>query len=120
MQKDRLSGISTEFKRALSDIIKNDISDPRVSEMASVTHVELSRDLKYAKAYISVYDTEKMKKSTIETLGHAEHYIKNEIGSHIRIRRLPQIKFILDTSIEYSSRISEMLKEVSDDGSKAD
>ena len=66
MSKDRLSGISAEFKRALSDIIKN------------------------------------------------------EIGSHIRIRRLPQIKFILDTSIEYSSRISEMLKEVSDDGSKSD
>ncbi len=112
MQKDRTSVIASEFKRVLSDVIKSEIKDPRVSEMASVTHVELSRDLKYAKAYISVYDTDKLKKSTIETLTHAEHYIKNEVGARMRMRRLPQITFLLDTSIEYSSKISEMLKKV--------
>lgn len=110
--KDRLTGIQAEFKRTLSDIIKGEIKDPRVSAMASVTHVELTRDLKYAKAYISVYDTEKLKKSTIETLTHAEHYIKNEIGRRMRMRRLPEITFLLDTSIEYSSKIAEMLKKV--------
>lgn len=112
MPKDRLSGITTEFKRALSEIIRTEIDDPRVSEMASVTHVDLSKDLKYAKVYISVYDTEKKKKSTIETLTHAEHFIKNEIGRRIRIRRLPEIKFFLDGSIEYSNKISEILKKV--------
>jgi len=112
VQKDRTSAIQSEFKRVLSDIIKTDIKDPRVSEMASVTHVDLSRDLKYAKVYISVYDSDKLKKSTIETLTHAEHFIKNEIGSRMRMRRLPEITFILDTSIEYSSKISEILKKV--------
>ena len=120
MSKDRLAGISNEIRRALSDIIRNDIKDPRVSEMTSVTHVDVSRDLKYAKVYISVYDTEKKKKSTIETLTHAEHYIKNELGAHIRIRRLPEMTFILDSSIEYSSKISEMLKKVSDDDAEQD
>jgi len=112
VQKDRVSAIQAEFKRALSDIIRSGIKDPRVSEMTSVTRVDLTRDLKYAKAYISVFDTDKMKKSTIETLTHAEHYIKNEIGARIRIRRLPEITFVLDGSIEYSSKISEMLKKV--------
>jgi ribosome-binding factor A len=112
VHKDRTSVIQSEFKRVLSEIIKNEMKDPRISEMASVTHVELSRDLKYAKAYISVYDTEKLKKSTIETLTHAEHFIKNEVGARMRMRRLPEIKFILDTSIEYSSKISEILKKV--------
>lgn len=112
MQKDRISVIQSEFKRVLSDIIKNEMKDPRISEMASVTRVELSRDLKYAKAYISVYDSDKLKKSTIETLTHAEHFIKNEVGARMRLRRLPEIKFLLDTSIEYSSRISELLKKV--------
>ena len=112
MSKDRIVAISTEFRRVLSEIIRNDIKDPRVSEMASVTHVEITKDLKYAKAYISVFDTDKLKKSTIETLTHAQHYIKNEIGARLRIRRLPEITFILDTSIEYSSKISEMLKNV--------
>ncbi len=112
MSKNRIAGIESEFKRALSDIIRNDMKDPRVSEMASVTRVEISKDLRYAKAYISVFDTEKKKASTIETLAHAEHFIKNEIGARINIRRLPEISFILDTSIEYSSHISELLKKV--------
>jgi ribosome-binding factor A len=112
VQKDRISAIQSEFKRVLSDIIKSEMKDPRISEMASVTHVELSRDLKYAKVYISVYDTDKLKKSTIETLTHAQHYIKNEVGARMRMRRLPEITFLLDTSIEYSSKISEMLKKV--------
>ncbi len=112
MSKNRLAGIESEFKRALSDIIRNDIKDPRVSDMSTVTRVEISKDLRYAKAYISVYDDDKMKKSTIETLTHAEHYIKNDIGKHISIRRLPEIKFILDNSIEYSTKITEILKKV--------
>ncbi len=112
MSKNRLAGIESEFKRALSEIIRNEIKDPRVSEMASVTRVEISKDLRYAKAYISVFDTDKKKASTIETLSHAEHYIKNEIGSKINIRRLPEISFVLDTSIEYSSKITELLKKV--------
>ena len=112
MPKDRLAGIKSEFKRAVSDIIRSDIKDPRVSEMTSITHVDISRDLKYAKVFISVYDTDKKKKSTLESLTHAEHFIKNEIGARIRIRRLPQITFILDDSIEYSSKINEMLKKV--------
>jgi ribosome-binding factor A len=107
-----MAGIESEFKRALSDIIRNDMKDPRISEMASVTRVEISRDLRYAKAYISIFDTDKKKSSTIETLNHAEHFIKNEIGARINIRRLPEISFILDSSIEYSSRISELLKKV--------
>ena len=112
MPKDRLSGIQSELKKVLSDIIRNDMKDPRVSEMASVTRVEITRDLKYAKVYISVFDTEKKKNSTIETLSHAKHHIKNEIGARMRIRRLPEITFLLDTSIEYSTKISEMLKKV--------
>jgi ribosome-binding factor A len=110
--KDRLAVIESEFKRALSDIIRNEMNDPRISEMASIKRVEISKDLKYAKVYISVFDNDKKKASTIETLTHAEHFIKNEIGARINIRRLPEITFILDTSIEYSSRINELLKNV--------
>lgn len=111
MGKDRLTVIESEFKRALSEVI-NEMKDPRISVMTSVTRVEITRDLSLAKAYISVYGDEKKKKSTIETLSHAEHFIKNEIGSKIKIRRLPEIKFFSDTSIEYSSRINELLKKV--------
>lgn len=111
MPKHRLAGIESEFKRALSEIIR-EMKDPRVSEMSSVTRVDISKDLRYAKAYISVFDTDKKKASTIETLTHAQHFVKNEIGARINIRRLPEITFILDTSMEYSSKITELLKNV--------
>jgi ribosome-binding factor A len=109
--KDRIAGIESEFKRAVSEVIK-EMNDPRVSEMASVTRVDISRDLMYAKVYISIFDNDKKKNSTIETLNHAQHHIKNEIGARIKIRRLPEVTFILDNSIEYSSHISELLKKV--------
>jgi ribosome-binding factor A len=109
--KDRLAVIESEFKRALSEVIK-DMKDPRVSEMTSVTRVDITRDLSYAKAYISIFDAEKKQKSTIETLTHAQHFIKNEIGARIKLRRLPEIKFIHDSSIEYSSHIADLLKKV--------
>ena len=112
MANHRLAGIESELKRALCDIIMNDMTDPRMSEMTSVTHVEISRDLKYAKVFISVFDSDKKKKSTIETLTHAQHHIKNEIGARVRLRRLPELTFILDDSIEYSNRITEILKKV--------
>lgn len=111
MAKNRLAVIESEFKKALSEVI-SEMKDPRISGMTSVTRIEISRDLSCAKAYISVYDDEKKKKSTFETLAHAEHFIKNEIGSKISIRRLPEIRFIPDYSIEYGSRINELLKKV--------
>jgi ribosome-binding factor A len=109
--KDRLAVIESEFRKVLSEII-NEMKDPRISGMSSVTRVELTRDLSYAKAYISIFGDEKSKKSTIETLTHAEHFIKNEIGARIKLRRLPELKFINDTSMEYSSHIADLLKKV--------
>lgn len=111
MPKDRLAVIESEFRKSLSEVIK-EMKDPRISEMASVTRVEITRDLSFAKAYISVFDTEKNKKSTIETLTHAQHFIKNEVAGRIKLRRLPEIHFILDSSIEYSSHIADLLKKV--------
>lgn len=113
MPNDRIIRIAGELKKALSFIIHDDIKDPRISPMASVTKVELTRDLKYAKAHVSIYDTEEMRKSTIEALTHAEGFIKKELSRHVKIRSMPSIAFLLDDSIEYSIRIGKILEQVS-------
>jgi len=112
MANDRIIRIAGEIKRALSFIIHDEIKDPRISAMASVTKVELTRDLKYAKAYISIFDTEEKKKATMEALQHAEGFIKKHLGESVKIRSIPSISFVLDDSIEYSIKISRILEEV--------
>lgn len=112
MADDRVKRIAAEIKKALSFIIKEEIRDPRISEMASVIKVELTKDIKFAKVFISVYDTKDRENSTIEALAHAEGFIKKLLGLKVKLRRMPELSFVLDDSIEYSIKISRIIEEV--------
>lgn len=112
MPADRTIRIAQEMKKTIGVIISSEIKDPRISPMTSVMKVELTRDLKYAKVYVSVYDKEEVKKSTIEALTHAQGYIKKLLGERIDMRRMPSIKFVLDDSIDASINIAKILKDI--------
>ena len=117
MPTDRTTRIAQEMKRELSVIIAQEVKDPRISAMTSVLKVDLTRDLKYAKVYISVYDTEEKKHETIDALTHAEGFIRRLVGERVEIRRLPTFQFVLDNSIDHSIRIAKLLKEIGAKGS---
>ncbi len=112
MADDRVKRIAAEIKKALSFIIKEEINDPRISEMASIIKVELTKDIKFAKVFISVYDTKDRKNSTIEALAHAGGFIRKLLGAKVKLRRIPELTFVLDDSIEYSIKISRIIEEV--------
>ena len=112
MANQRTIRLTEELKRLLSDIIRNDVKDDRMSPMASVTHVEMTPDLKYAKAYISVYNNEKKRKGTIDAFNHGASFIRTKLSRKMKARTVPALTFILDTSIEYSFEIEKKLKEV--------
>ena len=108
-----------EMKKVLSAIIF-EMKDPRISAMTTVTGVELTPDLKYAKARISVYEQDDdARKGTIDALMHAERHIAYEVGQRIRIRIVPQFKFLLDDSIAYSAHIADILSKLKTDGEAA-
>ena len=109
MPKRRTQRLDEEFRRALSEIILKELKDPRVSEMTGVTRVEVTQDLYYAKVYVSVYDSEERKASTIEGLNSAQGFIKAKLNKMIKIRRIPDLRFILDDSIEYSIKMSKLI-----------
>ncbi len=109
MSKRRTQRLDEEFRRALSEIILKELKDPRVSEMTGVTRVEVTQDLYYAKVYVSVYDSEERKSSTIEGLNSAQGFIKAKLNKMIKIRRIPDLRFILDDSIEYSIKMSKLI-----------
>ena len=75
----------------------------------------MTPDLKYCKAYISVLGDEEAGKSTIEGLKSAEGYVRRELASRINLRNTPQVKFILDQSIEYGVNMSRLIDEVTKD-----
>lgn len=104
--------VNAEVMRELGNIIRGGIKDPRISPLTSVVAVEVTPDLKYCKAYISVLGDEKAKQDTIKGLKSAEGYIRKQLASSINLRNTPQITFVIDQSIEYGVNMSKKIDEV--------
>lgn len=104
--------INMEVQRELSEIIRSGIKDPRIHPMTSVVAVEVTPDLKYCKAYISVLGDEEAAKATVEGLRSASSYVRRELARRVNLRNTPEIKFILDQSIEYGVNMSKLIDEV--------
>lgn len=109
----RSERIREEFKRETSDILRK-MKDPRIG-FVSVTDVELSRDLRHAKIFVSIYGDEEEKQTTLAALTHAQGFVRTELGQRIRLRYTPEITFRLDDSIERGDRINRLLREITDD-----
>ncbi|MBQ9757406.1 MAG: 30S ribosome-binding factor RbfA [Clostridia bacterium] len=107
---NRIDRISEEVKRELSMIIR-ELKDPRLSKaVVSVVNVNVTKDLKFAKAFISVLGNEDVQKGAMDALKSAAGFIRKEIGHRINLRSTPEFTFVLDNSIEYGAHINEVLK----------
>ena len=104
--------INGEVQQELSKIIREEIKDPRIHPMTSVMAVEVAPDLKTCKAFISVLGNEEAKQSTIKGLKNAEGYIRRELARTLNLRNTPEIRFILDESIEYGVNMSKLIDDV--------
>ena len=104
--------VNTEVQRELSNILRGGIKDPRVAPLTSVVAVEVAPDLKTCKAYISVLGDEKLQQDTIQGLKSAEGYIRRELARTLNMRNTPEIKFVLDQSIEYGVNMSKKINDV--------
>lgn len=114
-----------EVQRELSNIIRGEIKDPRISPLTTVVAVEVAPDLKTAKAYISVLGDEEAQKNTLAGLKSAEGYIRRELARSVNLRNTPEIRFVVDQSIEYGVAMSKMIDDVrandgDHDGGEAD
>ena len=105
--------INAEVQHELADLIRGGIKDPRIHPMTSVTAVEVAPDLKTCRAYISVLGDDEAKRNTLEGLKNAEGYIRRQLAKTINLRNTPEIRFILDESIEYGVAMSKLIDEVS-------
>ena len=104
--------INGEVLKELSNIIRSEIKDPRINPMTSVVAVEVAPDLKTCKAYISVLGDEKSQKDTITGLKSAEGYIRRQLARTVNLRNTPEIRFIMDESIEYGMKMSKIIDDM--------
>lgn len=104
--------INTEVQKELSNILRSGIKDPRIAPWTSVVAVEVAPDLKTCKAYISVLGDKKAQEDTVTGLKSAEGYIRRELAHRLNMRNTPEVRFILDQSIEYGVNMSKKIDDV--------
>ena len=104
--------INGEVQKELSTIIRKEVKDPRIHPMTSVMAVEVAPDLKTCKAFISVLGNKEAKDATIQGLKTAEGYIRRQLAKNLNLRNTPEIRFILDESIEYGVNMSKLIDDV--------
>lgn len=104
--------INQAVQRELGNIIRNEVKDPRVGVLTSVTAVDVATDLKTCKVYISVLGDLQSRLDTKTALDSAEGFIRHALASNLNLRNTPKLTFIMDDSIEYGVNMSEKIDKV--------
>lgn len=107
---DRIDRISEEVHKAIDRIIRDELNDPRIGGTWSIVRCEVTRDLRYAKARVSILEPER-RKGMMDALNRAAGFIRRELGREVDLRYVPEVIFELDTNMEYAARINRLLKE---------
>ncbi|CAB5127090.1 Ribosome-binding factor A [Olavius algarvensis associated proteobacterium Delta 3] len=107
----RAKRVSSQLQRVLTDILAKKIKDPRL-ELATVTGVNMSRDLRYARIYYVVNGDEKAREQVSQGFETARGYLKRFLARQLNLRYMPEIRFFYDTSLDNGSRIEKLLSSI--------
>jgi len=112
MAKQRLQQVADEIQRIVGEVIQYELKDPRVG-FATVTGAEVSADLQHATVRVSIMGTPEEQAATLEGLQRARGFIRKRLAEEMRhMRFIPELRLVHDTSLDYSLRIAEVLREV--------
>ena len=111
MKGNRLDRIKSEIKKALAQIIDNDLRDPQITAIIGVTNVMCAPDLSYAKVYISSYG-EQSEQDVLNRIKGAGSFIRGKLAGKVKLRIVPHLDFFLDGSIEYGNKIDSILSKI--------
>ena len=110
----RIERVNHQLRLEISELLQRHIKDPRLSGLIGVTEVITSPDLSYAKVFVSCICDDKEKQGILKVLESASGFVRNELGKRLRLRRLPELSFQWDDSIERGARILDLINKVSD------
>lgn len=111
----KIDRITSDVRIAMADILR-DVKDPRVSKMLSIIKVQVTNDLSYATFYVSAIEGKEMTESSVKALKGAAGYIRRELGARVKMRKVPEVRFVADDSIAFSAHISSILDSFEEGG----
>ena len=104
----RINRITSDIRIALSELFR-EIKDPRVSKLLSIVKVDVSGDLSYATVYVSAIEGYETTVSSVKALKSAAGFLRRELGSRLKLRKVPELRFVADDSIAHSANISKII-----------
>jgi len=103
--------VGEEIQQIISYLIQRELKDPRIG-FVTVTQVEVTQDLKYARVFVSVMGSDEERKATMAALLSARGFIRHEVATRMTTRTVPELQFKLDRGLEYSDQINRLLNEL--------
>ena len=105
----KIQRITSDIKLALSELLR-EVKDPRVSKLLSIIKVDVSGDLSYATVYVSAIEGFEVTVTSVKALKGAAGFLRRELGARLKLRKVPELRFIADDSIEHSANISKIIE----------
>ena len=113
IKNNRING---EVMRELSSIIRDEVKDPRIDPLLTVTRAEVTPDLQFCKCYVSSLGSDEMLEDSIEGLKSAGGFIRRELAHRVNLRKTPELQFVADRSMEYAIEMSKKIEELAKAG----
>ncbi|MFC2067519.1 30S ribosome-binding factor RbfA [Chloroflexota bacterium] len=111
----RIEHVNNLIRQEISELLQRQVKDPRLSNLITINEVSVSPDLRYAKIFVSHIGGEEKRQEMLNALHTASGFLRNELGQRLRIRRIPELSFQWDHSIERGSHLLKLIDEVCGD-----
>ena len=111
----RIERVNNLIRHEISELLQRQVKDPRLGNFVAVTQVSTSPDLRYAKVFVSCMGSEEEKRETLNGLVAASGFFRNKLARRLRLRRIPELSFQWDDSIEQGAHILQLIDEISTD-----
>lgn len=105
----KINRITSDIKLCLSELLR-ELKDPRVSKLLSIVKVDVSGDLSYATVYVSAIEGFEQTVSSVKALKGASGFLRRELGARLSLRKVPELRFVADDSIEQSANIAKIIE----------
>ena len=114
----RINRITSDIKITLSELLR-EVKDPRISKLLSIVKVDVSGDLSYATVYVSAIEGFETTVNSVKALKGAAGFLRRELGSRLKLRKVPELRFVADDSINVSASISKIIDSFTTDDEKS-
>jgi ribosome-binding factor A len=112
MSGRRIERINSLLKEVISEVIRKEVKNPRLPQLITVTHVDVTKDLRHAKVFVSVIGEKAVKAEAIEVLQSASGFIAVHASKQVVMRYFPELTFVLDDSIDQQMRIDRLISDI--------